>query len=79
MFFDWLDLRIHSESMLSQSPGYPRQVRWLPCEDIPVLTEELDELGFLFVVKRYRDVGQSHTGIVGMNVNLLGFADRLKR
>ena len=46
---DWLGLWIDSESVLSQFPGHTRHVRWLPCEDVPVLTEELDELGFLFL------------------------------
>ena len=49
VLFDWLGLGIGSESELSQSPGNTGHVRRLPCEDVPLLTEELDELGFLFL------------------------------
>jgi hypothetical protein len=34
--------------MLSEFPGYTYHVKWLPYEDVPVLTEELDERAFLF-------------------------------
>jgi hypothetical protein len=34
--------------MLSEFPGYTSHVRWLPCEDGLVLTEEFDERAFLF-------------------------------
>ena len=28
-----------------------RHVLWGPCKDVPILTEEIDELAFLFAVK----------------------------
>jgi hypothetical protein len=34
--------------MLGEFPGYTSHARWLPCEDVIVLTEELDERAFLF-------------------------------
>src|SRR4051812_5618435 len=35
------------EFVLSEFPRDTRHVEWLPCEDVPVLTEELDERAFL--------------------------------
>ena len=46
-FFFW----VNSQMVLSQLPGYIRHVGWFPCEDVPVLTEELDERFFLFAVE----------------------------
>ena len=43
--------RVDSQTVLSQLPGYTRHVGWLPCEDVPVLTGELDERVFLFAVE----------------------------
>ena len=37
------------EMVLDEFPRYTRHVLWRPCKDVPVLTEELDELAFLFV------------------------------
>jgi hypothetical protein len=34
--------------MLGEFPGYTSHVRWQPCKDVSVLTEELDERDFLF-------------------------------
>ena len=44
-------LRVNSQMVLNQLPGYTRHVGWFPCKDVPVLTEELDERGLLFVVE----------------------------
>jgi hypothetical protein len=44
----WLGARDYFQGMLGKFPGYTSHVRWLPCKDIPVLTEELDERAFLF-------------------------------
>jgi hypothetical protein len=33
--------------VLSEFPRYTQHVRWLPCEDVSVLTEELDEHAFV--------------------------------
>src|SRR3954470_622190 len=35
------------EFVLSEFPRDTRHVGWLPCEDVPVLTEELDKRAFL--------------------------------
>jgi len=36
--------------VLGKFPGNTRHVGRRPCEDVPVLTEELDERAFLFVI-----------------------------
>ena len=69
-FHLWVD----TESMLSQLPGNTRHVRWLPREDVPVLTEELDELAFLFAVQRGGNVGGLGIRVFRMDMDLLGFA-----
>ena len=51
MFLDWFHFWVDSQMVLSQSPGYTRHVSRLPCEDVPVLMEELDERFFLFAVE----------------------------
>ena len=51
MFFDWFHFWIDSQAMLGQSPGNTWHVRRFPCEDVLVLTEELDERFFLFGVE----------------------------
>ena len=51
MFLDWFYFRVNSQTVVNQSPGYTRHVRRFPCKDVPVLTEELDERFFLFVVE----------------------------
>ena len=37
--------------VLSQLPWYTRQVLIQPCKDVPILTEEADELAFLFLLQ----------------------------
>ena len=37
--------------MLGKFPRYSRHVLRGPCEDVPILTEELDELAFLFAAQ----------------------------
>ena len=64
--------------MLSQPPGNTRHVSRLPCEDVPVLTEELDERFFLFGVECCGDMSQSSIGVGRVNVNWLSFTERLK-
>ena len=41
--------------MLNQFPRNTRHVLWSPCEDVPILTEELDERAFLFRVQARAD------------------------
>jgi hypothetical protein len=43
--------RVNSQTVLSQLPGYTWHVGWLPCKDVPVFMEELDERGILFAVE----------------------------
>ncbi|KAK1686176.1 hypothetical protein QYE76_047024 [Lolium multiflorum] len=43
----WSCERIQIEVVLGKFPGYSWHVSWTPCEDSPVLTEELDERAFL--------------------------------
>ena len=64
--------------MLSQSPGNTWHVSWLPCEDVPVLTEELDERFFLLRVECCGDMSQSSTGVGRVNVNGLRLTGRLE-
>ena len=45
---DRYGVRIDLECVFGEFPGYSWHVRWAPCEDFPVLTEELDERAFLF-------------------------------
>ena len=65
--------------MLSHPPGNTRHVSRLPCEDVPVLTEELDERFFLFGVEHCRDMSRSSTGVGRVNVNRFRLTGRLKR
>ena len=51
MLFDWFYLWVNLQTVLSQLPGHTWHVRRFPCEDVPVLTEELDERFFLFGVE----------------------------
>ena len=51
MFLGRVYLRVGSQTMLSQSPGYTRHVRRFPCKNVPVLTVELDESFFLFGIQ----------------------------
>ena len=52
MLFDGFYLGVDTQTMLNQSSGYTWNVKGFPCEDVPVLTEELDERFFLFAVER---------------------------
>src|ERR1041385_4949344 len=51
----WLLDRSGSRSdmklVLGKFPRYTRHVMWGPCKDVMVLTEELDELAFLFAAE----------------------------
>jgi hypothetical protein len=44
-------LRIYFKFVLGQFSRDSRHVRRLPCEYIPIVLQELDERGFLFVVE----------------------------
>ena len=58
--------------LLSQLPWDPRHVRWLPREDVPILTEEVDELDFLFLVQIGSNVSEL-VHIRWMDPHLVGF------
>ena len=64
--------------MLSQSPGNTWHVSGLPCKNVPVLTEELDERFFLFRVECCGDMGRSRIGVGRVNVDGLRLTGRLK-
>jgi hypothetical protein len=49
--------KIDVEGLLDQLPGHSSHVRWLPCEDVAVSPEEVDERVFLFGVKAGPDGG----------------------
>ena len=51
MFLDRFYFRVDSQVMLSQLPGNTRHVRRLPCKNVPVLMDELDERAFLFRIQ----------------------------
>ena len=69
---------IHVQSVLSQLPGYTWHVSGLPCEDVPVLTEELDELGFLFRIEGGGDVRRGSGVIRRVDADLLRLSRRLE-
>ena len=53
---DRFELRIYVKGVLSEFPRYTRHVKRLPCKDVPVLTDELDERAFLFRIQVGADV-----------------------
>ena len=78
VLLDGFSFRVHVQSALSQFPWDTGHVRWFPCEDVPILTEKLDELAFLFVSHSCCHI--NHLGqIFRMDLHLLGFAGRLER
>jgi hypothetical protein len=54
--------------MLDQLPRHPWHVRWLPCEDVGVSPEEVDERVFLFGVETRPD-GSSLAAVACPEVN----------
>ena len=60
--------------MLSNGPWYAQHVRWLPCEDITIGVQEVNELVFLFG----RELGpDSHRlgWVSGVDTYCLGFLE----
>jgi hypothetical protein len=55
-----------------------RHVLWRPCKDVPVLTEEIDELAFLFAVKA-SSYDSEPLRVLRVQGYLLGFFGRLER
>ena len=61
--------------MLSNPPWYAQHVRRVPCEDVMVVAQDVDELEFLFG----RELGpnSNHLGWVGgVDSHRLGFLER---
>ena len=79
MFLHRLEFWVDPQTVLSQPPGNSRHVGGFPCEDVPVLTEELDERLFLFGVECCRDMSRSSTRVGRLNVNPYCLTGRLKR
>ena len=50
---------------------------WSPCEDVPILTEELDERAFLFAVESRADGDDAVRMVLGQP-DLLGILVRLE-
>ena len=69
---------IHMQSVLSQLPGYTWHVSGLPCEDVPVLTEELGELGFLFRIEGGGDVRRGSGVVRRVDADFLRVSRRLE-
>ena len=67
-----------SEAEPIQLPGYTWHVSGLPCKNVPVLTEELDELGFLFWIKGGGDVRWGGGVVRRVDADFLCVARQLK-
>ena len=75
---DWLGARPDVKLVLDEFPQHTRHVLWRPCKDVPILTEKLDELAFLFAAQAGSDnhglggVGgiQSHSLVVLCSLEL---------
>ena len=77
-FSDGPSGRIHMQSVLSQLPGYTWHVRGLPYDDVPVLTEELGELGFLFGIEGGGDVRRGGSVVCRVDADFLRVTRRLE-
>ena len=64
--------------MLGEIRRNTRHVLWGPCKDIPILTEEIDELAFLFAVK-VRTYDSVPFWVLWVQGYLLCFFGRLER
>ena len=70
---DRFKLGINIKGVLSEFPRYTWHVRRLPCKDIPILTDELDERAFLFGIQIGTD-SELLGRIAGHEVNKLGLS-----
>ena len=48
---DWLGISSDVQFVLGEILRNIRHVLWGPCKDVSILTEEVDELAFLFTVQ----------------------------
>ena len=65
------------ELVLGKFPRYSRHVLRGPCKDVPILTEELDELAFLFAVQSGPDDAEL-ARLGGVQNDLLAVLRRLE-
>src|SRR6187401_1582814 len=72
-FIFWINVK----AVLSEFSRYTWHVRRLPCKDIPVLTDELDERAFLFGIEVSAD-SELLGRISWHKINLLGLLCRFK-
>src|SRR4051812_6865614 len=64
--------------VLSELPRHTRHIFGRPCEDVPILTEQIDERAFLFVVQAGAD-GDALGGVSWVERDLAGLLGRLER
>ena len=74
---DRLKSRINIESVLSEFSRYTWHVRGLPCENVLILTDELDERTFLFRIQVGTDA-ELLGRIARYEVNKLSFCCRFE-
>ena len=67
------------EFVLGVLPRDTRHVLWGPCEDTPILTEELDELAFLFAEAGAHDNVLAAAGVFRVQLHFLGLLGGLER
>ena len=76
--FHRLCIRSHVKFVLGVLPRNTRHVLGGPCKDVPILTEEVDELAFLFGAEASPD-GDALIWIGRVEWDLLGLFSRLER
>ena len=72
-----LQAQDEAQCVLGDVPRYARHVRWLPCEDITIGVQEVDELAFLFG----RELGPDPHRLArvgGVDPHRLGFLERIE-
>jgi len=74
----WFGTRVDIEVVLGEFSWYSGHVRGLPCEDIHVFTQELDERAFLFRVQAGTD-GNLLGGVSFLQVHLLSLLSSFER
>src|SRR3954468_3836820 len=67
----------YMQRVLSQLPRYSLQILHRPCKDIPILTEEVGELAFLFIIQAGTN-GDGALWELIINLNLLCLLSRLE-
>ena len=75
---DRLRIRPDVQRVLGELPRNTRHVLGGPCEDVPILTEEVDELAFLFAVQAGSD-DDAFAWLGGVQRDLLCVLGRLER